>query len=570
MPTVPTYQSNVRDIASPDVKIANVGNAEAFGAGQSNAALAEAGRGLSQEASKIFAEEKQKADKIAVLDASTKLSALETKLLYDPQSGALNKRGKDAFGIPEQVMGDFNKEATQIGDNLGNDDQRLAFKASVNERVASLDKQVQHHVATERKQYDLTVTDSYVGTERDAAAANYHDSERVDLSIYRQQNALKEYAQMNGLPAEWVKSKMEEVSSKTQSSVINRMLANGEDMRAKKYYDSVKDQISGPDLTHLDRALEEGTLRGESQRRSDVIMQKDMSLGDSLDEARQIKDPKLRDETTTRIRDRFSLKQAADREAAETYFKNAADYTEETKGRPDPDVWANLSLHERNSLDARIKQLNEGVAPSTNWDKWYDLMGMAGSADTKQKFMDMNLKTLRPEMADAEFKQLTEMQKGLRLGSEKPEKALDTFRTDQTIVNDTLNANGINHQPKPGTDDSKKVNQFRRMVDEQVAQIQDRTGKKATNAEVQGVVDNLIVKGVTSKGIFGISFFDTKKSLFQVSPEDKQFEIDIHDVPALERQKIEQSLRSHGRPINDKVILDLYGRKLNTMVPRGQ
>ena len=77
---------------------------------------------------------------------------------------------------------------------------------------------------------------------------------------------------------------------------------------------------------------------------------------------------------------------------------------------------------------------------------------------------------------------------------------------------------------------------------------------------MQDIVDKLMVKGtIEGTGVFGL--FKTNKRLFEVLPGET-LELDIDDVPEIERAKIEDALESRGKVVNEENILDLYRRKI--------
>lgn len=86
---------------------------EAFGAG--------IGQGLQQSSKTMFAvasEERAKADRTATIQARTALDQAEVDLLYHPQTGALAKRGKDAFSLEEPTLKSFDEKTAEIEGGL--------------------------------------------------------------------------------------------------------------------------------------------------------------------------------------------------------------------------------------------------------------------------------------------------------------------------------------------------------------------------------------------------------------------------------------------------------------------
>lgn len=568
MPQVPRVREQsvaLRPVSG--VRVSTDAPLEAFGGGAAVAGVERATQGVVGVFDKIVQDEKRRADQVSVLEADQKLSALETRLLHDPEAGALNKRGKDAFGLPETVMGDFGKGVEEIEAELGNDDQRMAFRRMVVQRQSDIDRNLQRHVSGEMRRHDDQTTESYLANERDAAAANYKDDDRVAMAIGRQRAAVVDHAQRNGLPEEYIKQKTAEVTSQTLSTVVTRMVSDGDDLAAKKYYETNRDLFTGRDQERLVGVLEEASLRGESQRNTDAIVAKAPTMTAALEEARKIEEPKLRDETTRRVREFYGLKKQAEEEARAEQFQYAANVLEQTGGNRDQipaDVWMNLSLSERNAIDARAKQLREGIPPTTDWGTYYELKTLASDASTRAGFLKTNLIEHRHKLGDAEFKDLVNLQAQLRRGDDSAETELMGYRTTQQIVSQALGQAGIDASPKPGSKDAARLASFARQVDEQIVEIQERTGKKATTEERQRIVDNLMVKGAVERGWL----WDTRKPVFEAEPGD-EIEVQYEDVPAREKSYIEAALKARGLPVDERTVTEMYRRKIQRVSQNG-
>jgi len=501
---------------------------------------------------------KNDADQLAIMEADKKLTQLETDLLYNKQTGALNKRGKDSFGTPDEVNQNYSKSAKDIEDSLSNPQQKMAFQRIANDRGLSIDRTVQKHVAGEIKAYDDNETMAYVGTQRDLAITAYKDPDKINQSIESQKIAIAAHAQRNGMPPEWVKLKTEEAQSKTHTAVVERMIGGGEDMAAQAYFEANKQFIGGQESAKLEHDLKISTLAGESQRISDKIYASGKSMSESIDEAKKIDDPKLRDATIERIKDNFNLKKIADRDAAEKTSMNFTNMIDQGSSINDimqksPRQWAALPESERSSLKRYYEHATSGKAIETDYQQYYDLKTLASSKETKDEFLQTNIMQYRDKLGNTELKELMALQAGMRKGDEKSQKQLDGYRTDKMIVDGALAAAGFDTSLKGR--DADKVVKFQRMVDDQITQLQDKTGKKANNADVQKITDNLMIEVVTNKGFF----WDTKKRAFELeSGEDVEDLVIAKD----ERRKIEDALKRGGVQVSDKAVNEMYLKKM--------
>lgn len=493
--------------------------------------------------------------------AQVSAQAPATSVPTDPERpvGALNRRGRDAFGLPEEVLGAFDKKVAEIERGLSNRDQRLAFRRSANARRFDIHRRIQVHVAGEIRRYDDEVTEGYVGTEVDGAIAAAGDPARVQLGLARASAALTDHAGRNGRPPEWLQGKVADVSTRIHAGVIERLLAQGQDRAAQDYYRETRAAIAGSRQAHLERALEIGSTRGESQRQADRILLEHRDLTEAVAAARKIKDPAVRDATETRVKDYFATAKAAEAEKRTEAFRRAAGVLERSGGNlasMAPGDLALLDPSQRSALETRSRQIREGVEPVTNYETYYGLMSLASADETRGKFLQADLLAHRHELSHRHFEELARLQTSLRSGT-KADEVLDGYRTKKQVVDDALASIKIDPTPKHGTKHAEVANNFRKRVDQEVLGLQAQTGKKATSADVQDIVDRLLIQGTIPGSGW---FFDDRKRLYELKPGET-LAIDVDEIPAAERAKIEDALRRNNRPVNAATIVELFRRK---------
>lgn len=551
---------------------------EAFGGGSAPNATAAAAQNVEHEVRNFAIQQENHANSVAVTNATTQTVMKKNDLLYNPQNGLITRKGSLAFGASEEINGEYQKFQDEMVNSLSNDRQKQDYLANSTHVGLGLNEAVQKHVFVETKRYDDQSTESAINAAQDDAVLNYHVPGTVEQRLEDQKGLILVNAKRNGMPTDLVDKDgkptitgmmVKNSSSSTISKVVDKMLANDQDQAAEQFYKKFKDQVSGLDSTRLDKNLEEGSLRGKSQRLSDeytspsfndagqAIPGSQPTMTEAMEKVSEITDPKLRDATSARVKDFYSTQKIAEANDAENLFRDASKTIEETKERPDPATWMKLTPQQRSSADARIKQLRQGIEPETNWQKYYDLKSMASDPQTRDAFMRKDLMQIRTEMGDSEFKELISLQAGVRNKDATAEAKLDGYRTDASIVNDALTAVGIKPNDKAGTTDSQKVALFRRKVDETIATMQERTGKKATNSDVQAIVDNLMVNTITEKGVL----WNTRKRAFELNSGD-QVDVDFTDIPKSEIPKIRDALQRRGRPVTNDAILDTYKKKI--------
>jgi hypothetical protein len=353
----------------------------------------------------------------------------------------------------------------------------------------------------------------------------------------------------------------------THVGVIDRLLANDQDLAAKQYYDAHKADVTGAASIAVERALEEGSTRGESQRQADTITGKAATLGDALTQVRAIADPKVRDATEERVRKYFSEKAENLRQQRDAGMQRATNLVEQSHdiNSVPPLLLSTFTVGERESLREYAVKLQKGIPIATDWPTYYQLKSLASAEATQPAFLQTNLLTYRSKLSDEQFKELTDYQASLRSADGRAQDRLGGFRTVQQVVNDALGAAGIDPTPKQGSSDADKVALFRRSVDEAIAQQEAVSGKKTTAVDAQHLVDDLMVKGaVAGSGIFG--FFKTTRHAFEAKPGEDLL-LEVKDVPPLDRAQITARLQQLGQPVTDSNILTLYKKRLALLRP---
>lgn len=275
MPTVPVItQRQIAPQGLPNARVNEQASPGAFGA-----SLAQP---LAQ-ASKLFEgialEERDKADTAAVLEAGTKLNDLEQTMLFDPQNGALTRRGKNAFDLPNQVLPQFDAETQRIEGELGNDRQKLAFRRERTQRRAGIQLQLNRHEATEREGYYDQQDASALQSSRGAAGNFYNNEERIAEELGRQEAIIDARGTRKGLPQAQIDDLKQQTRSGTHADVIERFIARGEWRKGSIYFGEVRDQIDGDQATRI-----EGQLTSERRRAEAEVKSQQAELRQSLRE----------------------------------------------------------------------------------------------------------------------------------------------------------------------------------------------------------------------------------------------------------------------------------------------
>jgi hypothetical protein len=515
--TVPRPQGQqVASQAAPNAQVNVQTNLEAFGGGDS---LNQVYKAAGNVADQMFQQEKKKADDTKTQQAYAKLQELKNTLLYDPKSGAMTKKGEAAFGAPDEYGSQFDKAAEEIEKDLFNDDQRQMFQNMKMRERSELDGTLSKHVYGESEKFAEETMKSGILAAQNDGVLNHHIPGKIEESIKLQQNLVLSRAE--GKPEDQVKMELATVASKTHLQVVNSLLANDNDMKASEYFKKYGDQLTSDDKAKLTAALQEGVIRGESQRTTEAIINKypdDMkaALTAARDAAKD--NPKLQDEIVKRVQSRFAENTTIRRYQQEEIGIKGANIIDQTGDydKIPPNLITQLSENQRESLMDYAKKKKSG-ALATEWQDYYDLKTLA-TAD-KETFLQTDLMLYRNKLADSEFKSMVDLQTGLRKGDAKANKQLDGYRTDRQIVEGALAEAGLKLGKNASKEQIARVNQFHKEFDDRYAEFAKANGdKKPTNKDMQQIADELLQKKIVDKGFFG--FFE--KSKFEFEMDKKQ------------------------------------------------
>lgn len=511
--------------------------------------------GLAQAATGALAqtirEERQKANETALLKADNALEAWRRKRLNDPDSGALAVKGEAAMGLPEQVGDEFNKLADDIAAGL-NDEQRSAFDKIRSQTFGTIDLEVRRHVFNQMQEFRSSELKAGIDLGIDAATRSFADPELVGVHIANLEAKIRTNLPRLGVGKEGVEQQVAAVKSQVHVGVINNLLES-DFRKARQYFEEAQGEIAPDKLDDVKKALEAGTVRGESQTIADTVLGAGGTLREQLVKVKGMNlEPEVRDAVEQRLEHDAALKDREEAESEKDAMRAGYDILDKT-GRTDKipaAVWSGYSGATRSAMRSYAEQKAKGIPIKTDLPTYYARMTEA--RDHPETFATRNLLEDRARLDETEFKQLAGLQLSIANGNRTDaEKVLADFRTSSQVVDDALVGIGIN--PTVGVDKdevkARAVANLRRMVDVRVATLQGTTGEKIRSKDVQSIVDEILSQQIKTPGWFGTSFGAGAKPLIETT---------IDDIDSSTRKQIEDALRGANRPINDSTIISTY------------
>lgn len=512
----------------------------------------------------IAQKEKQKADDTATQEAFAKTVSLRNKLFWDPKDGAMAKKGKDAFGVSETYGQEFDKGTDEISETLSNPVQKDMYAKLKQREKMELEGQLEKHTFQESQSYSQEVLASGVAVSRDDAVLNYTSPDIIQKSLQDQRALIETHAAQNGWSEDRLTAELNNSSSKTQSAIIGRMLANGQDLAAKKYFEGIKDQIHGEDVKGVEASIRESTIRGESQRQATTIMsQAGGSERQALTAARKIEDPTIQEAVVREVKVRFAENESIKRNYEENNYKSATNYVEQNKQLPTGATWNAMNLSQRSALTSYLENIRKGVNPERNSQDYYDLMNMASVQDTASDFMRTDLLTYKANIDQSQLSELIKVQADMRKGLKSSD--LDGYRGRAQIVSQGLASVGIDPTPsEKNKQNAERVYKFNNLLDQKIDAYIQENGKKPPNKEIQSMVDSMIEEAVVEgSGMFG--FFQNKKPAFTFEDGErmKYDPVALKKISPETRRQIEADLRAKKKTVSDQNVLEVYRKYMN-------
>lgn len=608
MPTVKTYQRQITTERAPTVRREGYAiphletPAPAVPQTGGPEGMARFGEAAAQIGEQLYAAEQKKQDQIRLLDADRQAGDLENNLMYDPKTGALNVRGKDALGLIDTVGKQWDDATGKIRQGLSNDRQRIAFDQYNVAKRRSLIDRLNQHIAKETYRVDGEALEGKVENETEAAIADGRP-ERINQALDSIRQSYTDYGQRYGMSPEQTQAATATAVSRIHVGVIHRMLDNGNDIQAKVYYEHAEGEVLGKDRGELERSLHEGNVRGDSQRIADTIVNKagtDYTLSGLVDEvAKKTSDPEIRDRAEQRIHAWYERAKEDDRVQTEKRNQTIREQLEAEKqkkeeekkqreqlvgvtvpnlidqGKPQdvhtfldkvsPGLWQQATLKEREEWERYAKREEKGEKVKTDFGTYYDLLSRSSSPKTRDDFAKTNLNDpqLLNRISESDLKHLAEIQAAIRKGDDKKTTELtDTFRTMNARIAQSLRGLKLDPDAKKGTDDYTRKLNLQRAVEIDVADFESREKRKPKPDEIQGMIDLHVIQSTFPPAHFW-NFSGEQRMEIDVPPGES-FPVTIKDIPPAIAQKLESALVRkmvrEGQPpeISEQMIVDAY------------
>lgn len=561
-----------------------------------------------QKLSKDIELENQKFDTVVAEDAHNKVRQKMLELTSG-EKGYLNKRGEDAVNKP--IMADYTKsyddEVNNIANGLGNDRQKALLRNRASVTGLEFKSGILNHIMRERELYTDNVQKTKVQLATDIAVKNSFDPSIAEKEYETLKQPTATYMDSKGYTSKYDgKGKIIELHPVAQQylagirstmarGVIESLLANGNDQMAETYYKEgfkgkngspdvvpVKEYADAKDRISIEKALEMGSLLGQSQRWADSAY--DRTSGDlsaMLREARTASggNPKLRAAMMQRAVELVNTQEHAKTLDHARVWNSVMQDIESGRDVSANDMAQISKIPNANSIVDRLKVDKKNGPPRTSDYNsvmtFRDIAGDRAKLDnlTDVQFWDLALGMNRSDRQwavdvwDAYKKsKLDDKDASIKIEDHISfeQKLFDRAETSQLIK---PSRNGKTGERELNSDDKIMFNEMRSEANKRIAAWQSSKGVKHVPPDVsegfiRDVVSEYATYYVENSGVI----FDNKKKLRDFQTGERVIIKDIDSVPV----DIQRDFKMQAGELGNKKLSDDKIKKAYTILLNGK
>jgi hypothetical protein len=522
-------------------------------------AIQEAGQQLSQVAEQIQRDD----DAQVVFEARRKLDDWERVNIFDPEKGAVAKRGRDAFDLPKTVPQSFDQFASELGANMRTPRQKQAFQEMAMSRRLQLTGWADRYALQQRTVFEEGQYQADIESFADRAAMYSTDPTVVATEAQMLRTRTIGFMRQRGASDEEIQQALLTNSTKLHAQVATAMLRR-DPVSAKAYIDANKGSMDPVQFERLSAVADDAALDTEAKRSADSWA--GMPMAEQLQKVAAIDDPKLREKTRLFVRqnqaDIEAARSANERAVSDEVWQLVANGT--PLNRLPPDLLAQMDGRERVAVNQhyqaearRLREEAQGRSVKTDPGLFAQLWELP-----RDQFVAERLSKYVDRISQADMKVLLNRQDDMRA----PEKQWDAATKDQQIRT-AENLLGLTSK------DQEKKGQFASMAYQAFDTFLTENKRAPSYAERQKILDDL-TQEVAVPGFL----WDSTKPAFLLTPKDQERiqRRAANETPAAsaapaparipmtqninsgDRRLITQALRAEGIPVTEENIQRRY------------
>lgn len=492
-------------------------------------------------------------DEQAVFEFRRDTHEWQRRNIFDPETGAVTKRGKDAFDLPKRLTEDFDKFASGLMGKLTSNRQREIAREMTSQRRIEITSWADRHALQQREVYDEGQFRADLQVSKDRAAMYADDPAKVETELAIQGQRIVGYLRGKGRSEEEIAATVKENTSQVHRSAIAALVDRGDAQAAQDYLTRNEGAMTADDVQRVRGALRETVARAKAQTFADEMG--DRPIAEARAEARRrfsgAEETAVIAELNTRDAEREALKARAYKETANAAWKVITGGG--SKKQIPPAVWNALSGDEQRQINdyveakwRRAKSDAEGKKEA-DWGTYMMLTDMASEAP--ETFMDpQTLLKAEPYLSKAQMSQLMTLRTNMNKQDAAAQNLLKQMRTAESMVLADMKAAGLQTDPTPGSKKADELAAFRGALRDAILAKQEERKGSLSPQELQAIGMSMLREAYEQgSGIFGL--FQTRKRGFQIADEDRGRYVSTRyeDIPPNIRAEIEADLYPNRR-----------------------
>lgn len=190
---------------------------------------------------------KKRTDKSKIDEEQVSLDQWEASNIYDRKAGAYSKRGKDAVGVADSTLANFDKYAEERRKNLFGEEQISAFNTLYGSRRAALQRQLGEYEFKEGEETALLNNKAAIASNLDMVAQAATDPDQVDRYITGAKATALSYARVRGIPDAAMEQQLAEIESKGRLTAL-KAVADSDPSYAIDFYKTNRARFTADDM----------------------------------------------------------------------------------------------------------------------------------------------------------------------------------------------------------------------------------------------------------------------------------------------------------------------------------
>ena len=298
---VPEYEQRTQLNPLPAPTYTVQATAEAMGGGIASG-LGDMGQALTA----IAQQEQAEAEETALMNLHQEIVQYENRVVYDPENGALSKRGENVFGLTGKVGADYGQSFQERVAALPRRVQNRATSMVMN-RGEAIQRTLLGHESNELSRYRSEQEQAYLQSGLDNMRQYAADPQRMSDELVIQGARIDGMAKREGWSEARRQLEQKQYESRAYSGVIEHWLNANQPLQARASFDELSASLSAADRGRLEPAVLGAATREEGRQMGYALV--DMDETRALSKIMQEHDPLKQQTAATAYYEATRLKQ---------------------------------------------------------------------------------------------------------------------------------------------------------------------------------------------------------------------------------------------------------------------